>query len=557
MTSDPSGGETPSAIPQATVDAQSKRRVSLVWLIPIVAAVAGAWLVWTTFAARGPTITVEIENASGIEPGKTPIKYRDVQVGVVETVSLGEDLQNVLVTARMHKDVTDALREGTAFWVESARITAAGISGLGTILSGSYIVMRPGPGEPERHFVALETPPVYQVDVPGKRFVLQAQDLGSISGGSPIYFRGIVVGSVLGHELAADGDGVSIFAFVRSPYDSLVRAESRFWNASGIDLALTASGVTVHTESLQTIIAGGIAFETPIEASASPVAANNATFPLFASQQAIAQAQYTIKVPFLMYFDESVAGLEAGAPVLLRGIKMGEVTDVRLVTNPKLDSARILVKAYVEPQRWMVEGDPEVSVKELLQRLPKNIAAGLRGKLDSGNLLTGSKVVTLVTASGAPPVELTYENGLPVLPTVPSDIVALTEKVNAFLKKLDDAPVTELITELRDVVQNVDQLLASQSIREGVDGLKEVKPLLASLRRTSDSARQTLDRADQTLNTAGDTLGPDSALRYDLARLLKELSGTARSLRVLADFLQNNPNALILGKPAPQTTGRP
>lgn len=557
MTSDPSGGETPSAIPQATVDAQSKRRVSLVWLIPIVAAVAGAWLVWTTFAARGPTITVEIENASGIEPGKTPIKYRDVQVGVVETVSLGEDLQNVLVTARMHKDVTDALREGTAFWVESARITAAGISGLGTILSGSYIVMRPGPGEPERHFVALETPPVYQVDVPGKRFVLQAQDLGSISGGSPIYFRGIVVGSVLGHELAADGDGVSIFAFVRSPYDSLVRAESRFWNASGINLALTASGVTVHTESLQTIIAGGIAFETPIEASASPVAANNATFPLFASQQAIAQAQYTIKVPFLMYFDESVAGLEAGAPVLLRGIKMGEVTDVRLVTNPKLDSARILVKAYVEPQRWMVEGDPEVSVKELLQRLPKNIAAGLRGKLDSGNLLTGSKVVTLVTASGAPPVELTYENGLPVLPTVPSDIVALTEKVNAFLKKLDDAPVTELITELRDVVQNVDQLLASQSIREGVDGLKEVKPLLASLRRTSDSARQTLDRADQTLSSAGDTLGPDSALRYDLARLLKELSGTARSLRVLADFLQNNPNALILGKPAPQTTGRP
>lgn len=557
MTSNPSGGETPSAIPQATVAPRSKRRISLVWLIPIVAAVAGAWLVWTTFAARGPTITIEIENASGIEPGKTPIKYRDVQVGVVETVSLGEDLQNVLVTARMQKDVTDSLREGTAFWVESARITAAGISGLGTILSGSYIVMRPGPGEPERHFVALETPPVYQVDVPGKSFVLHAQDLGSISGGSPIYFRGIVVGSVLGHELAPDGEGVSIFAFVRSPYDSLVRAESRFWNASGIDVALTASGVALHTESLQTIIAGGIAFETPIEASASPVAANNATFPLFASQQAIAQAQYTIKVPFLMYFNESVAGLEAGAPVLLRGIKMGEVTDVRLVTNQKLDSARILVKAYVEPQRWTIEGDPDVSVKELLERLPKNIAAGLRGKLDSGNLLTGSKVVTLVSAPDSPPVPLTYENGLPVLPTVPSDIVALTEKVNTFLKKLDDAPVTELITELRDAVQNVDQLLASQSIREGVDGLKEVKPLLESLRKTSESARQTLERADQTLNTAGDTLGPDSALRYDLARLLKELSGTARSLRVLADFLQNNPNALILGKPAPQTTGRP
>ena len=283
-----------SEVPQAAV--ARKRRISLVWLIPIVAAIAGAWLIYTTFAERGPTITITFQAASGIEPGKTPIRYRDVQLGLVQTVQLTDDLTHVLVTARIEKSAASHLREGTQFWIESARITAGGVSGLGTLLSGSYIVMRPGPGEPARAFTALDTPPVYQVDVPGKRVTLQADKLGSVSPGSPIYFRGIEVGSVLGYQLEDNGTDVNIFAFVRSPYDVFVREDSRFWNASGIDVSVTGAGVNVQTESVQAILMGGVAFDTPVHASAA--AADNATFPLFASYDAIQQAQYTLKVPF-------------------------------------------------------------------------------------------------------------------------------------------------------------------------------------------------------------------------------------------------------------------
>ena len=234
---------------------------------------------YTTFAERGPTITIMLQTASGIEPGKTPIRYRDVQLGLVRTVTLSDDLQHVVATARMEKAAEKELREGTEFWIESARITAGGVSDLGTLISSVYIGMRPGDGKPTRHFVALEAPPVYQVDIPGKRFVLGAQKLGSVSPGAPIYFRGIEVGSVLGYQLDENCKDVSIYAFVRAPYDAFVRRESRFWNASGIDVSLTGAGVTVRTESLQAILMGGIAFDTPVSGSASPLAEDNAKAP--------------------------------------------------------------------------------------------------------------------------------------------------------------------------------------------------------------------------------------------------------------------------------------
>jgi paraquat-inducible protein B len=550
MNDDPNSAQTAPEVPQAAIG--DKRRFSLVWLIPIVAAIAGAWLVYTTFAERGPTITITFQFGSGLEPGKTPIKYRDVQLGLVQSVTLSDDLQHVVVTARMDKAAEKELREETQFWIESARITAGGVSGLGTLLSGAYIGMRPGPGQPTRNFVALETPPVYQVDVPGKRFTLHAQKLGSVSAGSPIFFRGIEVGGVLGYQLDENGNDVSIFGFVRAPYDAFIRRDSRFWNASGIDVSLTGAGVHIRTESLQAILMGGIAFDTPVGASASPLADDNATFPLFASYDAIQEAQYTQKVPFRMYFEGSLSGLEVGAAVVSRGIKVGEVMDVHLEVNPVTLEIRVPVTISLEPQRWVVKGGTRAtSPEEITQRMAKAVGAGLRGQLQSGNLLTGQLIVALQVFPDAAKAALTYEDGVPVIPTVPSDIQALTDKVNTFLDKLDKAPVAELVADLRDSVQQADRLLASASVQQGVEGLREVKPLLESLKSTSEAARVTLERAGTTMQSAGEAVGPDSALRYDLARLLKELTTTARSLRVLADFLEKNPNALILGKPAP------
>ncbi|MBK8174207.1 MAG: MCE family protein [Rhodospirillales bacterium] len=529
----------------------SKRRFSLIWLIPIVAAVAGLWLVYTTFAERGPLITIIMQQAAGIEPGKTPIRYRDVQLGVVQSVTLSDDLQHVVVSARMEKSAENELRTGTEFWVENARITAGGVSGLSTLLSGAYIGMRPGTGEEAREFIALETAPVYEVDVPGKQFVLHAQQLGSVSPGSPIYFRGIEVGSVLGYQLDEDGSDVSIFAFVRSPYDAFVRQNSHFWNASGIDVSVSTSGVNVRTESLQSIIAGGVAFDTSRDASAASPAEPGSSFALYEDFAAVEQAKYKLRVPLRLYFDASVSGLEPGAPVVAMGIRLGEVTDVRLQVSTKDFSVRIPVMIYLEPQRWMTLSSESPSIDDVRARLSAWIDHGLRAQLDSGNLITGQKVISLVVAPNAAPAHLTEENGVLVMPTIPSQIEVLSEKASAFFDKLEKAPVAELVADLRKTVQQADNLLSSPSVRQGVEGLRDVGPLLNSLTQTSNAARLTLDQTMNAVKSASETIGPDSAVRYDLARLLKELTSTARSLRSLSDFIENNPNALILGKPAP------
>lgn len=546
MNPDQHAGGTAPELPRAQV--VEKRRFPIIWLIPIVAAIAGAWLVYTTFASRGPMISITMQTASGVEPGKTPIRYRDVQLGVVDEVNLSDDMQTVIVHARMSKAAENDLREGTQFWIESARITAGGVSGLGTLLSGAYIGMRPGPGKPQRDFVALEAPPVYQVNIPGKRFVLHADRLGSVSAGAPIFFRGIQVGSVLGYELDKAGQNLDIFAFVSAPYDAFVRNSSHFWNASGIDASIGAGGVNIRTESLQSVLIGGVAFDTPVEGSTSPVAGEGAEFPLFASFDSIAEAQYTVKVPFRVYFEGSVAGLERGSPVVSMGLRLGEVTDVHLEVDQAAMKVRIPVTLVLEPQRWQVKGERAHGAEAMRQQIAAWVQRGLRAQLETANLLTGQKQIALNLVPAAPPATMTMEDDLMVIPSIPSETERLTEKLQAFLDKLDKAPVAELVADLRNTVQDASRLIASPSLRKGIDG---VGPLLDSLNRTTEAAKATLNGATTTMQTANDALGAESALRYDVARLLKELTSTARSLRSLTDFLEAHPNALILGKPAP------
>ncbi|HYC21874.1 MAG TPA: MlaD family protein [Candidatus Bathyarchaeia archaeon] len=539
---DEAGGQ--ASLPEAAIE--RGRRLPVVWLIPIVAALAAAWLAYTTYSQTGPTITITFETAKGLEPGKTPIKYRDVTMGVVKTVELSEDLSHVIVTAQMTRNAAPQLREGTSFWVERAQLTAAGVSGLGTLLSGVYIGVRPGPGAAKRTFDGLKQPPIIELAIPGKTFRLHAKRLGSISSGSPVYFRGIPVGEVVGYALDGDGNGVTISVFVASPHDVLVRNRSRFWNASGVDLSLGASGLKVRTESLASIVEGGVAFDTPVDATSAEPSADGAEFPLYPSYEGVEEAQYTEKLPALLYFEGSVAGLEPGAPVLLRGITVGVVRGVRLEIDAKTSTIRIPVIVDLEPQRvTILGGDPQASPEQKVKRL---VERGLRAQLGAGNLLTGALVVNLDFFPNEPPAQVTVEDGYPVIPTVPSQVEQIVNKATIFIDQLAKAPVAELVTDLRNAIQEADKVLSSKGLHQGVEGLRDVGPLIDSLKQTSETARGTLAQAETTLKTADGTIGPDSVLRYDLARMIKELTDTARSLRILADYLENNPNALIFGK---------
>jgi paraquat-inducible protein B len=520
-------------------------RVPLIWLAPIIALLVGGWLAWTTYLDTGPTITITFDVARGLEAGKTPIKFRDVPMGIVKSVDLSEDLSHVVVTAQMKKSAAAQLRSGTSFWIATAQLSAAGISGISTLISGEYIGMRPGSGEPSRTFKGLEDAPILEVSVPGKTFHLHARRLGSVTAGSPVYFRGIEVGQVLGHTLDADGSGVTIAAFVRAPHDALVRARSRFWNASGIDLALGATGLQVRTESLTAIVGGGIAFDTPVDASAGEPSTDGAEFHLYPSYDRVEEAQYTEKIPALLYFDGSVAGLDPGAPVTLRGISVGVVRDVHLEINAREAAIRIPVQVELEPQRvTVIGGDPNATPEQKVGRL---VERGMRGRLAAGNLVTGAMVVALDLYPPASPVKVEFEDGIPVIPSDPSEVQQIVSKASAFLDKLSSAPLDELVTDLRNAVKEADRVLASPAFKKGIDGLHDVGPVLDSFKRTSEVARTTLAQAETTLHTADGVIGTDSALRYDLARLIKELTDTARSLHTLADFIERNPNALIFG----------
>lgn len=522
-------------LPEAVVE--THRRFPVIWLIPLVALAAAVWLAVVTIRAQGPVISVRFENAEGIEAGTTKVKYKNVDVGVVENVRLLPDLSGVVLRAAMSRDAAPHLRQGTRFWVVKPRLSAGGVSGLGTLVSGAYVEMDPGSGSTQRDFVGLETPPVVRANVAGSEYVLTAERLGSLTPGSPVSYRGLVAGEVLGYELAGDQRSVDIYVFVREPYNRLVRNDTRFWNASGVDLAIGAEGVNVAIDSVQAILTGGVSFDTPLVAMDRPPAPAGTTFPLFKSQASISEAMYTEKVPYLMYFDGSVRGLAAGAPVEFRGLKVGTVEDVSLVFDPETVSVRVPVIAQVEPQRIAVTGEVEpMAPYDVMDKL---VARGLRAQLKPGNLLTGQLVVALDLYSDRPPAELKRGGRYPELPTVPSDLETITRSLTDLFAKIGELPLEPLVADARSAVQAMEKLMTSTDFQRSA----------TSLRQAADAAKAALVQMETTLGTFESMVGQDSALRYDLAGTLADMRDAARSLRVFTDYLDRHPEALLRGKP--------
>jgi paraquat-inducible protein B len=536
-------GEAPA--PQAAEVKVPRRRFPIVWLIPLVAALIGAWLFYKTLSEKGPEITITFETAEGLEAGKTKIKLKDVDVGTVKSIRIDRDLTNVIVVAEMVKDITPHLTENTRFWVVRPRLSASGVSGLGTLVSGAYIEVDPGQGSPARAFVGLEVPPVIRSHVAGREFRLRTDELGSLSAGAPIFYRGVQVGEVLGYQLSDDLQEITLPIFIRAPHDTLIRSGSRFWNASGIDVRVDAEGVQVRTESVQAILTGGVAFDTPVSGMDGEPSPEGTVFPLYDSFASISEAQYTIKTPYLMYFDGSVRGLNAGSPVEFRGIKIGTVTDVRLQLDTESKMVRIPVTVQIEPERIDVTSAKgplkELAPRERYQAMGALVERGLRAQLQPGNILTGQLLVALDFHPDAPPAELRRGGAYPEIPTVPSNIEQITRSVSGLLDKVAALPLDEMVAEARKTVQGVNALLSAPSVQRAVASLDEVPPLMMN-------ARKAVANAEATLNSTQDLVGRESQVRRDLTELMRELKDTARALRVLADYLDRHPEALIRGK---------
>lgn len=542
---EPDGRAPFDNVPEA--EARSPRRLSpsLVWLVPLVAAVIGGWLAVHALMARGPTITIQFSSAEGIEPGKTRIKYKDVDIGEVTAVTLSPDRHHILVTADMVKQAEPYLVGDSRFWVVRPRIMGGTVSGLDTLLSGAYIGMDVGKSAAQRKdFVGLDEAPVVSGDHPGRQLTLMADDLGSLQIGSPLFFRRVPVGQVIGYRLTPDGRHVAVSVFINRPYDAFVKSTSRFWHASGLDFTVDANGLKVDSQSMVSMALGGIAFETPDAGATGEPAAATAenTFMLARDHDQAMQQPDPDMLTFLVRFHESVRGLSVGAPVEFRGIPIGEVMSIGLDGAPSNGNVGILVTIHLSPSKLLAKmpGQPSISALQRLT-LKQSVSRGLRAQLRSGNMLTGQLYVGLDYFPDAPPAAISRQNGVVVLPSVTGDLTELQQSLGHIAKSIERMQLDRLSADMRRSLHSLDRTLSSTgAVMDGVN-----RKTLPQLQSTLSSMQHTLDAAQQTLR-------PDAPLQQELRDAARQVSAAARSVQNLSDTLEQHPEALIRGKPGDQ-----
>src|SRR6516162_1198765 len=544
------------AIPRATT--RRSRRISIIWLIPIVAVVIGAWLAWDTWSKEGSTIKVTFDTAEGLQAGQSQLKYKEITLGTVKSLELSPDHTHVVVTIATTHQAKPLLTDKTIFWVVKPRLFAGNVSGLETLLSGSYVGMMPSEagGKAQNEFVGKEDPPILQANIPGHTFLLKAERLGSISVGSPVFFKDLSVGEVLGWDIADMAEYVTIRAFVRAPYDGYVHDGTRFWNASGVSVRLAGAGVEVQMESLKALLLGGIAFETPMTEKPSQVSLENHVFPLFRDQQRAEAASYTRKVPLVSYFPGSVSGLARGSEVTMHGLVVGRVTDVHLAYDADKDIVVAPVRYEVEPQRINGLGQRIFDTDE--EAVEAVLKKGLRASLQSASLITGQQVVALDFVSEAPEVPVTKEGGDFVLPTTEGGgFAGLASSANDLLNKVSTIPFDQIGKSLGGILKSVNDATQGPQLKKALTDLSAMIASAQAMMQRLDTKQlpqltadleKTLTSANKLVLSLDSGYGDNTKFNRDLDRLMAQTTDAVRSIRALTDLLARHPEALIKGR---------
>lgn len=555
--------ETPGAgfpaPPHASVSGHSRSPLALIWIVPAVAVLIAVGLGIHAVLARGPEITVQFPTAEGLEANKTKVKYKDVAVGTVTSIALSDDRRSVKVTVAMDKQAEPLLVKDSRFWVVRPRIGAGGISGLNTLLSGAYIAVDPGTSkEMLRSFTGLDAPPLVVSGMAGRQFQLVADNLGSLDIGAPVYYRRIPVGRVVGFAMRPDGKAVDVGIFVNAPYDRFVTADSRFWHASGVDVSMNADGLKLETQSLVSLVVGGIAFTSlngdtngePSEAAA------DSQFRLYADQTTALRLPDSLVMKYVLIFDESVRGLTVGAPVDFRGIVAGEVARIDLDSKPAAGDISIAVEINLYPERFArrerVKQRAALTETAIHRTIDAMVARGLRGQLRTGSLLTGQRYVALDYFPKAKAERVAWDEPIPELPTQPG----------TSLDSLQDQMQGVMVT-LQKTLEHTDKLLAdtdrnvvpelSATLVEARKTLHQADRLMADTdQHVVPNLSATLDDARKALNKADRLMSSDSPTQLQLRDTLREVGQAASAVRNLSDLLERHPEALLTGRRADQ-----
>ena len=538
----------PDDLPSAVPDAPHHMRLPYVWILPAVVVLAGAFVAIEQKIARGPSIEIGFRSADDLEPNKTKIRYKAVEIGEVTAIHVSKDRKQVVVTAHIHRDASDYLVEDTRFWVVRPRVTGGGITGLGTLVSGAYIGVDVGHSSVKRRaFTGLEVPPIVTSGLPGREFVLHADDIGSLAVGSAVFYRHIPAGEVVAYELDPDGASVTIKVFIYSPYDGYVTASTRFWQASGIDMSLGSEGVQLRMESLSAILEGGVAFQAPSGSTSTAEVPQDTAFNLFTDRERAMREPNIAVQTFIMYFNGSLRGLSVDAPVDLRGITIGEVKRLSVEYDRFAGALRFPVEVDIFPQRIRGHSRPHdhplgladssyAATRELVDSL---VGHGMRAEIKTGNLLTGQKYVALDFHKEVPADHVNWDERPPIFPTTAGALDEIQDSIGSIAKKLDKVPYDEISSRLVSTMASLDLALKSTD----------------RLVRRADSSvvpqvNATLQEAQQAMKSAKEALAPDAPLQNDLSGTLLQLSRAAKSVSALADYLERHPEALIRGKPA-------
>ena len=530
-----------SDVPDAVVMPKSGRSLQLVWLIPLVAALVGGWLAVKSILEKGPTITITFATAEGLEVGKSKLRYKDVEMGLVTGMVLAPDTSHVIVTAELVKEAKRYLVEDTRFWVVRPRVSGGTVTGLGTLISGSYIGMDIGlSGKARDQFTGLEIPPIVTTGEAGRMFTLRSDHAGSLDVGSPVYFRRLKAGQIVSYDLGKDGKGIIIKVFINAPFDKFVNDNTRFWHASGVDVSLTASGVSIDTQSVVSILVGGLAFETPAESADLPPVSSGAEFRLFAQRgEALRNPEMDV-MKLAMVFDESVRGLAPGAEIDFRGITVGTVTAIR--PHVETDSKNFHIRVYADffPRRLRTRSSskaPQLSNDQRRALVAGMVTRGLRGQLRTGSLLTGQLYVALDFFPGATKAKTRLgarvdDDDLPEIPTVPSTLLELQEMLSTVAAKIKKFPLEQIGGDVQATLKSAMRMM------DRIDA--ELTP----------EARAVLVDVRNAVVSANEALKPNSPLSQDARDAMREVARAAAAFRMLADYLERHPESLISGKRA-------
>lgn len=510
-------------------------RISLIWLVPIIALLIALSLALKAYLNIGPTIEVSFRSAEGLVSGKTTVQFRQVNVGLVKKIRLSEDLSHVIAQIELTRDARNFASTDSKFWVVRPRIGTTGVSGIDTLFSGAYIEVEGGKADEKKtSFVGLESPPVISYDIPGKTFFLKANDLGSLYIGAPIYYRHINVGQVTAYKLSQDGTQVELQIFVQAPYDQFVTQNARFWQASGVDVSLNASGFNLKTQSLTSIVAGGIAFGYPPHAKKATIAKDKSIFTLWDSQTNALKKPDGEGHQVVMYFKESLRGLSVGAPIDFMGIDIGEVTSINAEFGDHYTQMRMRVEAIIYPSRFAdgKELDPNSLIfKNFIQR-------GWRAQIRTGNILTGQNYIAFSQFPNAKAATVKISsNGLAEVPTMPPELSNLQAQVATIADKLSKFPLNEIATDVRKTLNNLNATINStEKLMKQLDG--QVAP----------EVQATLDEVRKTLRSSESILSSDSPMQQDVRHAVQQMTRAAASIELMADYIEQHPESLIRGK---------